>query len=273
MKPSRRFTRLLERFFPYRFTLAKLTHVPPFRWIINKMIFEKNDLTVLTKDSIVEVTLNKTIEPTDSIAVPSKVVDYFIDYSTYRFVMDFCICREAMDCKEYPLELGCLFMGENARRIPAELGRAVSKKEAFDHVAKCRKKGLVHLIGRDMLDETWLGVGSKIPLITVCNCCPCCCLWRMLPDLDNRLSSTVKRMPGVHIKITKNCTGCGSCTEDVCFIKAISVKDDVAVIDDSCVACGRCVEHCPHDAIKLVIEDDSFINRTIERVRNVTQVN
>ena len=270
MEPSKRFVKLLEKFFPQRFKLAKLTHIPFARWIINKMVFDKNNLTYLTKDKVVEINLNKKIEPVESIVVPSKVVEHFIEKSSYRFIMDFCICREAMQCRDYPIQLGCLFMGEAAKRIPKELGRPASKKEALDHVEKCRKAGLVHLIGRDKLDETWLGVGSKIPLVTVCSCCNCCCLWRMLPHLDDSLSSTVKRMPGVEIRVNENCTGCGACTQNVCFINAIQIKDGVAKISQDCLACGRCAEICPNNAIELIINDKEFIKKTIERVKRAT---
>jgi ferredoxin len=270
MKPSRRFTRLLEKLFPYRFLLAKMTQFPVFRWIITNMIFEKNNLTYLIKDNVVEVQLNKKIEPLDNITIPSKVVEYFIEKSSYRFIMDFCICRESTQCNKYPIKLGCLFMGEAARRIPIELGKSVSKEEAFSHVKKCRESGLVHLIGRDKLDETWLGVGSKIPLVTVCNCCECCCLWRMRPYLNNQLSSTIKRMPGIKIKVNENCIGCGVCTEGVCFINGINIKNGKAIISDNCVICGRCIDKCPNDAIDLLIQNEDFIKNTIERVRKAT---
>jgi len=271
MEPSRRFTRLIEKFFPYRFSLAKLTHISLFRFIISKMLFDKNNLTYLTKDSVVEIQLNKSIESFENLAVPSKIVEYFIEQSSFRFIMDFCICRESMQCKNYPIELGCLFMGEAAKKIPNELGRPVTVQDALDHVKKCRDAGLVHLIGRDKLDETWLGVGSSIPLVTVCNCCECCCLWRMRPYLDKNLSSTIKAMPGISIHVNSNCTGCGLCTENVCFIDNIAIKDGKAVIGDECVICGRCSDTCPHDAIDITIEDNDFINKTIERVKNATK--
>jgi len=267
MEPSRRFTRLIERLFPQRFKLAKLTRYPIFRWIVNKMIFDKSNLTYLTKDNVVEITLNKQIEPVESIVVPSKVVEYFIERSSYRFIMDFCLCRESMQCKDYPIELGCIFMGESAKKIPKELGRPATKEEALEHVKRCREVGLVHVIGRDRLDETWLGVGSKLPLVTICNCCNCCCLWKMLPYLDDKLSSKVRRMPGVRIRVNENCNGCGACTKDVCFIDGIKIKDGVAVIGDDCLACGRCVEICPNNALELIIEDKDFIEKTIERVK------
>lgn len=234
------------------------------------MLFEKNDLTYLTKDNVVEIKLHKEIDTFEQIALPSTVVHHFIDQSNYHFIMDFCICREAMDCSNYPTELGCLFMGEAARKIPSELGRPVSKKEAHEHVQQCREKGLVHLIGRDKLDETWLGVGSTIPLLTVCNCCECCCLWRMRPNLDKNLSSTIKRMPGIQIKINEVCTGCGRCTEGICFTNGISIQNNKAMISDDCVVCGRCAEICPVDAIEIIIKDPDFINKTIKRVKQAT---
>jgi ferredoxin len=161
-------------------------------------------------------------------------------------------------------------MGEAARKIPLELGRSVSKIEALSHVQLCRESGLVHLIGRDKLDETWLGVGSKIPLITVCNCCECCCLWRMRPYLNNDLASTIKKMPGIEIQINDNCNGCGICSNNICFIDGIFIENDKAVIGNECVACGRCVESCPNNAIDLIIKDKDFINSTIERVKKAT---
>jgi NAD-dependent dihydropyrimidine dehydrogenase PreA subunit len=266
MRPSKRFVRLLEKFFPNRFILAKLTNYPVFRKIITKMLFDKTNLTILPRDNIVEITLNKKIEPMESIVVPSKVVKYFINKSSYHFIMDFCLCREAMECSDYPVELGCLFMGDAASKIPKELGRPVTKKEALEHVKKCRKAGLVHLIGRDKIDETWLGVGGKIPLVTVCNCCNCCCLWKMLPHLDSKINSKVRSMPGLKMIINENCTGCGTCTKDICYIDNIKLKDDVTEIGKKCLSCGRCGEICPNNAIELIIEDDDFIKKTIERV-------
>jgi len=92
----------------------------------------------------------------------------------------------------------------------------------------------------------------------------------MLPDLDNKLSSTVKRMPGIKIKVNENCTGCGICTNNVCFIDAIKIRNNVAVLDDMCCGCGRCADICPNNAIDVIIEDKDFIKKTIERVKKAT---
>lgn len=270
MRPSRRYVKLLEKMLPHRFKLAKLTQMPPLRIIIEKMVFENNNLTYLPKDNTISIPLNKQVGLGDNIVISSKIIEHFIEQSTYHVIMNSCICRKGSKCKNYPQDLGCLFMGEAAKKIPAELSRHVTKKEALDHIKTCQENGLVHLIGRDKLDETWLGVGSKIPLITVCNCCDCCCLWKMIPTLDKKLSSTIHKIPGISINVDERCVGCGNCTKDICFVNAIEIKDGKAIISDECRICGRCAEICPNNAIKIKIEDTDFIEKTIERVKKAT---
>ena len=48
--------------------------------------------------------------------------------------------------------------------------------------------------------------------------------------------------------IAENCVACGSCV-DVCPHEAI-VVDDIAVIDAAkCANCGACIDECSSDAI------------------------
>jgi len=272
MKTSLRFVHLLEKIFPHRSKLAKLSKSPVVSKLFYKMIFNKNNLTVIPKDNVVEIKLNKKIDPPDSVVVPSDIVHKFIDEANHHFLMNFCICKEAMQCKNHPIEYGCLFMGDAVLEINKDFGRLVSKEEAHEHIRKCREDGLVHLIGSDKLDEQWLGVSDGLKLLTVCNCCECCCLWRMLPDLDSKLSSTVKKMPGVSIEVTSDCVGCGKCTEDICFVDAIKVENGKAVISDECRICGRCAEVCPNNAIKIKVTDDKFIDKTASRIKKTVKI-
>ncbi len=53
----------------------------------------------------------------------------------------------------------------------------------------------------------------------------------------------------------ETCTGCGACLE-VCPYDALSLEDDVAVVNEKCTFCGACVEDvCPVDAITLEKEE------------------
>ena len=271
MQKNRKFVDLIEKFFPYRSKLAKVTKIPILNSIVKKMFFEKTNLTILPKDKIVEINLNKKVPVPESIVLPSKIVEHFIKRSSYRFIMNFCICRESMDCKNYPKDLGCLFLGEAAKGINKDFGYEATKEDALKHVEKCRELGLVHLIGRDVIDEQWLGVYPGEKLMVVCNCCNCCCLWRILPDMDKDMGLVVKKMPGVELKVTDKCNGCGKC-KDICFVKAIKIEDGVAKISSECRGCGRCAEICPNQAIELKINNEDFIEKTIKRINSSVDV-
>ena len=234
------------------------------------MLFAGDDGLYLPKDDST-VKINEPIERHGETVVPSKIVEHFVEEANYHFIMDWCICRSASKCDQYPIELGCLFLGEAAMKIDKNLGRKVTKEEAFDHVRKCRDAGLVHLIGRNKLDSIWLKVGPGEKLLTICNCCECCCLWRILPHLSTKISSKITKMPGVTVSVDDNCIGCGTCV-DVCFVKAIEIVDGKSVISEACRGCGRCVLICPEKAISLSIDGENSIHDSIERIDSLVDV-
>jgi ferredoxin len=180
--------------------------------------------------------------------------------------MNVCLCRDASTCEDFPTDLGCLFLGEAAEGINPRLGRRVTKAEALAHVHRCREAGLVHMIGRNKLDTVWLGVGPTERLMTICNCCPCCCLWRMLPHVTPEIGAKVSRMPGVSVRVTELCVGCGACTDGVCFAGAIHLEGGRAQISDECRGCGQCVAVCPNEAIEMTVEGSRSVNDTIQRL-------
>jgi len=269
LKKEKILVRLINKFFPQRFRLADLTNYPLIGDLFDKLFFEEDNMFYLTKDSVIE--LNRTIEMPDNYVLPSKIVDHFIEEANHHWIMDFCICRKSDRCEDYPIELGCLFLGEAAKDINPELGRAVTEKEALEHVKECREAGLVHLIGRNKLDPVWLDVSPGKKLMTICNCCPCCCLWKMLPDLRRDISGKVKKLPGVEIKVNESCVGCGKCTE-VCFVDAIRVEEGRAVIKEDCRGCGRCVEVCPEEAIEIRIVELKYYQKSIEDLEDAVDI-
>lgn len=167
--------KLIMKAFPGRFLIAKMTRLPLIGGIIDGMLFEDDDIIYLPQDGAIEV--NKSFGELVNMVMPSQVVEHFIDKANYYWVMNWCICRKSSKCEHYPRELGCLFLGEAAMKIDPRLGHAVTKDEALLHIRKCRDAGLVQLVGRNKLDATWLDVSPGNKLLTICNCCPCCCLW------------------------------------------------------------------------------------------------
>jgi formate hydrogenlyase subunit 6/NADH:ubiquinone oxidoreductase subunit I len=264
------FVNLVKKYFPSRFSLAKLTKVPVVGRMIDYGLFEGDDIIYLPKDDVIQI--NEPIGGPEEVVLPSQLVDHFIGEANYHWVMNFCICRDASRCRSYPTDLGCLFLGEAVLDINPELGRLVTREEALAHVRRCREAGLVHLIGRNKLDSVWLGAHPGHKLFTICNCCPCCCLWRMLPDIDPSIGCKIHKMPSVTVTVTEECIGCGLCAEGVCFVDAIRMDGERAVISANCRGCGRCTETCPVDAIELSLDEELFMRQSIERLSSLVEL-
>ena len=159
------------------------------------------------------------------------------------------------------------------KEISPKFGRIVNSDEAIEHVDKCHEAGLVHIIGRNKIDSLWLNTGPKEELLSICHCCPCCCLWKMVPELPEDIGNGLTPMMGVEINfIQELCSGCGKCADGSCFVKAITVQNGKAEIDiKKCRACGRCVEICKNEAITILIASDA-VTRSIERVKKLVDV-
>lgn len=271
MPRSRLFVWLLKKGFPYRIFFSKFTKVPLLGRLMDYMMFHEDNIIYLPKDTVTTIKIDQPIERHGDMVVPSAVLKYFIEQSNYFWIMDWCICRSASSCEDYPIDLGCLFLGEAARKIDPKLGKEVTKEEALDHARKCREAGLVHLIGRNKLDTVWLKVGPGEKLLTVCNCCNCCCLWRILPHISNKIASKITKMPGVTVTVTDKCTGCEKCT-NVCFVRAIKVIDKKAIISEMCRGCGRCAEMCPKDAITITVDSVANLQDSIDRIEALVDV-
>ena len=274
--------KVIKLTFNSRFTLAKACKkVSPLAKVVDRIFFEGDDIQVLPRDEAIklnkglieEIKINEDIGVPEDTLLPSQVLKQMINKSRYHFIMDSCICRVSNDCKEYPQDLGCLFLGKGSKRISTKLGRTVSVEEAIEHVDKCQEAGLVHIIGRNKIDSIWLNTGSKEELLSICSCCPCCCLWKMTPDLPENIGKNFSKMIGVEIKLNESlCVGCGNCTEDICFVDAICVENGKASIDVvKCRGCGRCAEICQNRAINVQMDADA-VERSIKRVKPLVDI-
>ena len=261
---------LINRTFAGRFLIAKLSHYPFIGKVIDSLLFAEDDIMYLPADRAIPI--NQPLTGRQDMVLPSRVLDRIIDQAHHHWIMDFCICRDSADCKTYPKTLGCLFMGQAAMDIHPKFGRPVTRQEARAHAQKCRDAGLVHLVGRNKLDAVWLGVKPGHKLFTVCNCCPCCCLWRILPDITPEIGDKLTKMPGVEVRVTEQCVGCGTCTDNVCFTDAIKMENGQAEIGPACRGCGRCVSVCPNGAIELSITDAAFVEKALRRLTSAVDL-
>ena len=264
-------TRLIRSTFQQRFMVARMTRLPVAGKAIEFALFEKDEMIYLPRDNTVKrkvIELNKEVGATN-IVLPSQVIDHFLNRSRYIFIMNACMCRESNHCHDYPHELGCIFLGRGVTRIPENMGRRATAEEAIEHMRKAREAGLVHLIGRNKIDSVWLNTGPKEELLSICNCCQCCCLWKMLPEMNDAISSGVSRIPGLAVRVLDDrCTGCGACvTYNICFVRAISITNGKAHIDDMrCKGCGRCAEFCPNEAVDITLADPDYFEKTVRKV-------
>lgn len=264
------FLDLLKGLFAGRYWMARATRIPPVGKLVDNLFFAKDDLVYLPKNHVIPI--HRALDVPESTVLPSQVVEHFVRESSYRWLMNHCICRDAAGCKDYPIELGCLFLGEATQNINPRLGRPVSKEEALQHLERCREAGLVHMVGRNKWDTFWMGVQPGNKLMTICNCCPCCCLFGVLPQLTPNISRKVNKMPGVLVTVGENCAGCGRCMQQVCFVDAIWMEGGRAHINGECRGCGRCVTVCPNGAIELRITDPRFVENTIQRLARAVDV-
>lgn len=259
---------LIKRSFPHVIMTARATRLPLVGRLVDRALFEDDDLVVVPTTR--HLSIDRAVDPPEHQVLPSQVVEHFIRSTPHRWLMDRCICRDGSRCKEYPIDLGCLFLGEAALDINPDLGRRVTETEALDHLRRCRDHGLVHLVGRNKLDAVWLNVRPGQRLLTICSCCPCCCLWRIVPHVDDRIAAKVRPMPGVTVRIDPaRCEGCGTCLDETCFVRAIQLTDSGrARITAACRGCGRCVERCPSEAIELRFDLDlsDSVGRVISRL-------
>ena len=260
---------LVNRVFNTRYRLARWTRkYPRFGRLVKRIAFDGDDMSVIPKAGTARtVELNINIDNAgERNVVPTDLVKNVLRRSEKIFIMDFCLCRQSNKCRDYPVSKGCIFIGKGTECISPKYGRFVTPEEACDYIDECDRLGLVHIIGRNKLDSLWLHTGKHTDLMTICNCCPCCCLWNMVRDIDGGIASTYRRMAGVEVSVDREkCIGCGICMEK-CFVKAIRIVEGKCELDDAkCRACGRCSEECPKEAITLTY-DPAVIDSEADRI-------
>lgn len=194
----------------------------------------------------------KTIVPMDIIKESLKKVDYIAG-------MDSCLCRDANGCKDYPHDLGCLFLGEAAKTVVKHnLGRRFTYEEACKRVDEAASIGLMGQAVWIEVEQMLWGIPNDEMdrFMEICFCCPCCCI-----ALKLARNATSKERHRFHpsgwtaVANSTKCTGCKACINapNGCPVDALSIdyNGHIRIDQESCVGCGICKSRCAYGAISI----------------------
>ena len=223
-------------------------------------------------DEAIIIPVQEAVRGTESVVLTYPLFTPLVERASTRFILNECLCRRGEDCRTYPQDFGCIFLGAGATEIDPTLGRQVGVDAALAHVRRALEIGLVPLIVHASFDAWMLGVPHHRTL-AVCFCCDCCCAVRQGLRLGPpSFWDTVVRLPGLTLTVGRECVGCGDCV-DVCHVQAISLDGSRARINERCKGCGRCVAVCPAGAITLrVAEDVDVVGSLLARIEQRTDI-
>ena len=224
------------------------------------------------------ISVNLPMGDYENVVVPYKVFEHFINKAS-NIVLRTCPCRERWDCQDYPIELGCIFMGDDTKNmaLSPEEGYVATKEQALEHVRKAIDAGLVPLIGRNVAEaEDGHGIVDSGKFLGGCFCCECCCIGvktRQYGAYSSMSGDNPGSVEGMKINVDlEKCVGCGTCVE-ICPFDFRRVIDDKIVVDaDQCIGCGRCVNVCPNGAISVNIEDPEYLEKFITKLESIVDV-
>jgi UDP-glucose 4-epimerase len=212
--------------------------------------------------------INEDIQRQEDAPMPVDLLYRFIEEASHRAVYDVCACRRGQKCHDYPVDIGCLLMGDSALEGPPGYFHEASVEEARELTDRAVQAGLVPIVGKARIDNLIFGIKERHKLLTVCFCCECCCLTRFTRHSPLKyIDPTFPRLEGITVEVTEDCVGCGTCV-DHCYIKAIEVVGGRAVMSGYCRTCGRCAAVCPNDAIRVSMDDPAYLDKTYERIRS-----
>ena len=246
--------------------VLQLFKLGKIRWVRDHqpwMAPEKNSFTYLP--------INERLETVQHV-LPPKLVHDFIDQAEHHVVMDKCGCKLARQCRNFTAEIGCLFMGETALKMPHGVSRRVTREQAHAHVERAVEVGLVPMTGKVRIDNFIFLTPDEQKLLSVCFCCHCCCMMTSFKHIPgHHLDHVMPRLEGLRIDVSEACVGCGQCLE-TCGFDAITIEDGHAVHNDQCRGCGRCERTCPNEAVRILITNPTATEDAKHRIESYVRI-
>jgi len=245
-----------------------LTKLPMFRTLV-QTLFGDDDYGVF-------IPINQSLGTFENQVMPVKVFKHFINKASNIVMLYNCPCRRINDCKDHNKSYGCMYMGDDTLNIlmTTDKGRVATKEEALERVKLAVEDGLIPLLGRAMDEAEGFGVEDTGHFLSMCFCCPCCCIdGKILTNASVSVGTLFKRMEGVTVKVDEDiCVGCEECLE-VCVFRGMEMIDGIAQVNqERCLGCGRCESTCPNEAISIEISDPSFVDGVIKKLESHVEV-
>jgi Pyruvate/2-oxoacid:ferredoxin oxidoreductase delta subunit len=221
----------------------RLSRVPVIGWPVGKIVGGRN-LKVIT------VPMGLKLQ-SESAILPADAARRLVESASYIAGLNVCICRESHKCKDYPVDDGCMFLGEGARTIRHTGARELTKEEALGRLDRAKRLGLVNNIIWSSNEMKILGADQK-RTVELCSCCPCCCLMFKTRDGSRAFMDSFKGFGVCKVVNADECTHCTNC-ERACPFRAIRAsRQSEPYIDVSiCKGCGRCEMACKHEVLKV----------------------
>lgn len=208
-------------------------------------------------------TLNINADVTDAaqgVVLPIDMMKQVVRQSSYRAIMNKCLCRSAYSCTNFPHNHACIFIGDGARGIVKNgVGREATVEEALAHIDKGAELGLIGQALWIEVERVIMGLAREEGVahwLEICFCCPCCCGTFKLMRASN-LKDIKDRFHSIGWKAeVKNeiCNSCRLCIK-TCPVQAISLEEKRIIIDEqSCLGCGICATRCAQKAITFQLK-------------------
>jgi Pyruvate/2-oxoacid:ferredoxin oxidoreductase delta subunit len=185
--------------------------------------------------------------------LPMDAARRLVDSASYIAVTDVCFCRESHSCRDYPVGLGCLFLGKGAKKIGLR-GRvhSITKDNALAHLERARTLGLITNVIWSTTEFHAIGADPR-STVELCSCCPCCCLAFKTRKASRAFIDGIAGF-GISKVVTpiEECTRCTNCVH-VCPFAAITVDIHSGPYIDPgrCKGCGRCETICKPGVLKI----------------------
>lgn len=183
----------------------------------------------------------------DSVLLPFHKLEEKIRAARVISVAD-CVCRKETrllgEGCSYPMEDTCLNFGVAAEYY---IENGIGRKISAEEAINILNE-------TDKAGLVHAGANSK-HLSNICNCCPCCCA--SMKGITQKGHDKRKYFNALFEAVIDedSCSACGDCLER-CPVDAITVEDTAAADRDKCLGCGLCATACPVEAITMHLRED-----------------